>query len=139
MVISDFIKTYENDGYPSYSIEPRKQQETLFRLQFPKDIHPQLFTFLVNYIAYPFDLDVESRSIVVAGKTTLTRGFEGLDESLIGQKAVLYLPQDDRDYTVVYLRTLSGITFANSFSDLVWRRVSDARLSGEVAKLMDGI
>ena len=98
-IFADFVKTYENDDYPAYSIEPHKQQEKLFRLQFPKDIHPLLFTFLINYIAYPFDLDITNRSILVAGTITLTRGFEGVDQSLIGQKALLYLPVNDQDHT----------------------------------------
>ena len=136
-VVGDFINTYENDGYPAYTIEPHKQGEKTFRLTFPKDIHPLLFTFLVNYAAYPFDLDLSHRSIVVAGKTTLTSLFEGVDPSLIGQKAILYLPENDQDHDVVYLHT-AGNTFANSFSELAWRRVSDVRLSIEVTRLLGG-
>ena len=60
-IINDFIETYKSDGYPAYAIEPHKQEEHLFRLSFPKDIHPTLFTFLVNYVAYPFDLDFKNR------------------------------------------------------------------------------
>jgi hypothetical protein len=134
-IIADFIKNYENDGYPPYSIEPRKQNDKLFRLQFPNDIHPLLFTFLVNYIAYPFDLDPADRSILVAGTSTLTRGYEGLDESLVGRKALLYLPENDQDHTIVYMHFSDGTTYANSFHDLVWRRVADARLSSAVTKL----
>src|SRR2546423_9947111 len=52
-IIHDFIETYKNDGYPAYTIEPHKQSENLYRLTFPQDIHPLLFTFLVNYLAYP--------------------------------------------------------------------------------------
>jgi hypothetical protein len=136
-IFADFIKTYENEGYPPYSIEPHKQQERLYRLQFPKDIHPLLFTFLINYMAYPFDFDLTNRSILVAGKTTLTRGFEGLDQSLIGEKALLYLPENDQDHAVVYMHTSSGTTFANLFSELVWRRISDARFPPDVTRLID--
>lgn len=136
-VIDDFINTYKNDGYPAYTIEPHKQGERTFRLMFPKDIHPLLFTFLVNYAAYPFDLDLSHRSIVVAGEITLTSLFEGIYPSFIGQKAILYLPENDQDHDVVYMHT-AGNTFANSFSELVWRRVSDARLSIEVKQLLGG-
>ena len=134
-IIADFVKTYENDGYPPYSIETHKQNDKLFRLQFPNDIHPLLFTFLVNYITYPFDLNPTNRPIVVAGISTLTRGYEGLDESLIGRKALLYLPENDHDHTIVYMHFADGTTYANSFHDLVWRRVKDARLSADVTKL----
>ncbi len=138
-IIADFVKTYENDSYPAYSIEPHKQSDKLFRLQFPNDIHPLLFMFLVNYIAYPFDLNLKNRAIVVAGTSTLTRGYEGLDESLIGRKALLYLPENDQDHTIVYVHFSDGTTYANSFNDLVWRRVNDARLSPEVARLVGPI
>jgi hypothetical protein len=123
-IIADFISTYEHDGYPPYSIESQKRRELVFRLHFPKDIHPLLFAFLINYIGYPFELDLSNRSILVAGRTTLTQGFDGVDASLIGQKALLYLPENDQDYNIVYMRTESGSIFANSFSDLTWRRIA---------------
>lgn len=136
-VINDFIDTYKNDGYPAYTIEPHKQGEKTLHLTFSTDIHPLLFTFLVNYAAYPFDLDFSHRSIIVAGKTTLTSLFEGVDPSFIGQKAILYLPENDQDHNIVYMHT-AGNTFANSFSELAWRRVSDARMSIEVKQLLGG-
>ena len=138
-IISDFVKNYEDDGYPAYSIEPLKQNDKLFQLKFPKDIHPLLFTFLVNFVAYPFDLDLTNRHIVVAGTTTLTKGYDGLDESFIGRKALLYLPENDQDRTIVYMHFSDGTTYANSFHDLVWRRVTDARLSPEVSKLVGSL
>lgn len=136
-VINDFVATYKDDRYPSYSIEPHKQSDETFRLTFPNDIHPLLFTFLVNYIAYPFDVDLSRHSIVVIGKTTLNSLYEGIDVSLAGQQAILYLPEDDQDRDVVYMQTTAGVTFANSFSELTWKRVNDPRLSGEVKRLMD--
>lgn len=137
-LIGDFIDTYKNDGYPDYTIQPHKQAENTFRLTFPKDIHPLLFTFLVNYAAYPFDLDLTRRSIVVSGKTTLTSLFEGVDPSFVGQKAILYLPENDQGHAVVCMHIADGSTFANSFSELTWRRVTDARLSIEVKQLLNG-
>ena len=138
-IVADFVKTYENDGYPPYSIEPHKQHDKLFQLQFPNDIHPLHFTFLINYIVYPFDLAPTNRSILVAGTTTLTRGYDGVDESLIGRKALFYLPENDQDHTVVYMHLSDGTTFANYFSELVWRRVNDARPSPGVTRLVDPI
>ena len=135
-IIRDFIETYKNDGYPAYTIEPLKQSENLYRLTFPQDIHPQLLTFLVNYLAYPFDLDLRNRSIIVGGKATLSSGFEGIDSSLVGKKAILYIPESDQEHNVVYMRTESGINLANSFTELRWKRVNDARLSNEVKNLV---
>jgi hypothetical protein len=95
-IIHDFIETYKNDGYPAYTIEAHKQSENLYWLTFPQDIRPLLFTFLVNYIAYPFDLDLKNRSINVGGMTILNAGFEGIDSSLVGKKAILYIPETIR-------------------------------------------
>jgi len=138
-IISDFIETYKSDGYPSYSIEPHKEEENLFRLTFPKDVHPTLFTFLINYLAYPFDLDFKNRTLVVGGKATLSAAFDGVDSSVVGKKAILYIPQDDQDHDVVYMQTESGINLANSFTEIKWRRVNDARLSSSVRNLIGGV
>jgi len=137
-ILADFIETYKNDNYPSYTIGNHKQSDNVFRLTFPQDIHPLLFTFLVNYLAYPFDFDLKNRSITVGGKTTLDSAFEGIEPSLAGNKAILYIPENDEDHDVVYMQTESGINLANSFSELKWRRVKDARLPSEVKNLING-
>src|SRR5688500_14801262 len=134
--IRDFTETYKNDGYDPYTIEIDKRDDDLFQLTFPKDIHPGHFTFLVNYIAYPFDLDLDDGTVFVGGKTTLSAEFDGVDSSLIGQKAILYIPPDDQDQDVVYMQTEFGINLAISFSELKWKRVTDARLSSEVRTLL---
>lgn len=136
-IVRDFIQTYENDGYPAYTIEPQKPSENLYRLTFPQDIHPRLFIFLVNYVAYPFDLDLKNRSIVVGGKTTLSAGFE-IDPALVGKKAIFYIPEKDEERSVVYMQTESGVTLAKSFSEMEWKRVDDPRLPNEVTNLVRG-
>ena len=137
-IIRDFIQTYERNGYPAYTIEHHKESGNLYRLTFPQDIHPRLFTFLVNYLAYPFDLDLKNRSIIVGGRTTLSPGFDQIDSQFVGKNAILYIPENDRERSVVYLRTESGVTLANSFTELKWKRVNDARLSYEVKNLIGG-
>ena len=135
-IIHDFVATYKDDGYPAYTIEPHKQAEKRFRLTFPQDIHPLLFTFLVNFVAYPFDLDLKNRTILVGGKTTLDAGFNGVDSTLFGKKAILYVPENDRDYDVVYMQTESATNFANSFKSSEWKPVNDPRLPNGVKNLI---
>jgi hypothetical protein len=48
----------------------------------------------------------------------------------------MYVPENDEDYDDVYLQTQSGAGFSNSFSEMEWKRVGDARLPSEVARLM---
>jgi hypothetical protein len=109
-------------------------------LTFPEDIHPFVFTSLVNYLLYPIEFAVVDRSIAVAGKATLDSAFEGIPESLCGEKAVLYIPEDDQDYDVVYLQTSSGANLAYSFSeDEGWKPAKAARLSLDVESLAETI
>jgi hypothetical protein len=127
-IIDDFIEVYKEDSFPAYTIDYEKRAEYIYRLYFPKDIHPLLFTFLINCLAYPFDFDLTSRSIVVGGKTTLSSAFKGIEPSLFGQKASLDLPENDQDHDIVCLQTETRLNQANSFTELVWRRVKEARL-----------
>ena len=136
-IIQDFIEQNKDVPYPAYTIEPRELEEDLHRLTFPQDIHPQIFSYLINLLTYPFDLDLRNRSIIVVGKTTLNSEFEGVDSSLLGQKAILYVPENDEDYDVVYMRTESGINLADSFGETQWRRVNEARLPSQVKSLSE--
>jgi len=133
-ILDDFVAE-DSSGVASYKIEVEKREEDLHRLTFPQDIHAALFGFLVNYLAYPTNFALAGRSIMVAGKTMLRSDFQGIPESLVGNKAIIYLPENDQDYDVIYLQTETGDTFANSFSEGVWREVKEARLSSEVKML----
>jgi hypothetical protein len=95
-----------------------------------------VFGFLVNYLAYPTNFALAGRSIIVAGKTMLSSDFQGIPQSLVGSKAIIYVPEDDQDYDVIYLQTETGTTLANSFSDGVWRNVNNARMSSDVKTLV---
>jgi hypothetical protein len=133
-ILDDFVET-DLSAFAAFRIEIQKRLENSFALTFPEDIHPDEFVCLINYLAYPFDFDLAGRSIVVAGKTTLNSDFDGLPKSFEGKKALLYLPQNDDDYQVVYLQIEPGVTLAKSFNEGAWRKVKDARLSSAVMSL----
>lgn len=113
-------------GWPPYRIE-HKEYENGFRLTFPEDIHPSLFAILVNYALYPVEFGITSRKIIVKGRTTLSEAFDGIPEELLGQRAVLYIPEDDEEYDVVYLQTETGRNFANTLGENNWRPIANAR------------
>lgn len=116
-------------------IEIQRQYENQFVLTFPADISPTDFAALVNYLNYPLDFDLGDRSLVVAGKTTLNSNFQGIPEILEGKKAILYVPENDDDYTVVFMQTETGETFAESMNEMVWHSVDPHRLPGAVRAL----
>ena len=132
--LDDFIEE-DTSGSPP-KIDMHKRFESLYRLTFPEDIPASDFVALVNYFNYPIDLSLAGRTITVAGKATLNSAFEGISESLMGKKAIFYVPENDEDYDVVYMRTEAGDVFAKSFNqEGGWRRVDDSRLPGEVKAL----
>jgi len=133
-ILDDFIEA-DTSGVASYKIEVEKRDEDLYSLTFPQDIHAAVFGFLVNCLAYPTNFALAGRSIMVAGKTMLSSDFQGIPESLAEKKAIIYVPENDQDYDVIYLLVETGATFANAFSEGVWREVKDARLSSEVKML----
>jgi len=133
-ILDDFVEE-DLSAFAAFRIEIEKRSERSFKLVFPEDVHPDEFLSLINYLAHPIDFDLSARSIIVAGKTTLNSDFDGLPQSLAGKKALLYLPENDEDYDVVFLQSESGATFARSFDGGGWRKVNDARLSSEVMSL----
>jgi hypothetical protein len=130
----DFIEE-DLSGAPPYKIGIEKRYGNSFRLTFPQDIHPTVFTSLINYLTYPIDLGLQERSVTVVGKTTLNSAF-GVSGSLVGEKAIIYVPENDEDYTAVYMQTEAGASFANSLDEMIWRPVDNARLSSEVTMLI---
>lgn len=134
-ILDDFIEE-DSSSAPEYKIDVHKRDENLYDLTFPQDIHPALLGFLVNYLSYPTNLGLGQRSIAVAGKITLDSNFQGIPESLIGRKAIIYVPENDQDYDVIYLQAETGAALANSFTEGIWRKVANARLSNEVKMLV---
>jgi hypothetical protein len=130
-ILSDFVEQ-DLSAFVAFRIEIQQRFENSFALTFPEDIHPDEFVSLINYLGYPIGFDLAGRSIIVAGQTTLNSDFDGLPKSVEGEKALLYLPEGDDEYQLIYLQTESGVTLAKSLNEGVWRRVKDARLSSAV-------
>jgi hypothetical protein len=133
-ILDDFVEE-DLSAFAAFRIEIQKRLENSFRLTFPEDIHPAEFESLINYLAYPVNFGPAGRSIIVAGRTTLNSDFDGLPKSLEGKKALLYLPENDKEHDVVYLQTESGVSLAKSFNEGTWRQVKDARLPSAVKSL----
>lgn len=133
-IIADFIAG--NPAALQTRIEVEEIGPALFKLTFPSDIGFGEFGILVNYLNYPLNLALANRSILAVARATLSSDFHNIPESLAGIRAIIYVPENDRDYDVVYLQTETGVTLMNSFSEGVWRTVNEARLSDEVRLLL---
>ncbi|MGH9930709.1 MAG: hypothetical protein ACREA9_15985 [Pyrinomonadaceae bacterium] len=65
----------------------------------------------------------------------MNNAFSGIPARLFGEKALLYVPDNDEDYDVVYLQSETAVSFKNSPGENRWRQVDVARLPLEVKKL----
>ena len=101
---------------------------------FPEDLKPDLFCFLVNYVQYPEGFDLKHRSITSAGTATLSLDFGLPSTTLVGKKAVFYIPTNDREYDLVYLE-VDGQAYEHSFAGRCWRPMRDARMPEAVGEL----
>jgi hypothetical protein len=120
-------------------IEIQRAFDDYFRLTFPEDLSPFGFAALINYLNYPFDFDLATHLIVVAGKASLSPDFQGIPAPLVGKKAIVYVPEDDQDYTAVYLHVEAGENFFISLADpsSIWQPIADAKLSSQVRMLVN--
>jgi len=133
-ILEGFMAQRDSEG-PDYEIELHQQTDWEYRLAFPDDIHPSEFAALVNYLHYPREFGLPDNAITAAGRMTLSAAFDGIPNQLIGQKAILYIPEKDEDHDVVYVQTESGLSYSYFFQDCSWRQVNVARLSAEVNRL----
>jgi hypothetical protein len=136
-ILDDFVEE-DLTAFAAFRIEIETRLDNCLVLTFPEDIHPAEFVSLINHLAYPIDLNPAGRAVVVAGQTTLNSDFDGLPQALSGKKALFYLPDDDKDHDVVFLKTESGVTLARFFSDGIWRSVTDSGPSSAIQLLASG-
>jgi len=134
-ILSEFQSMYAERLHPSFSIHTDQSGPYQFHLHFPGDMEPMIFHFLINYIRYPKDLEPSGRSILVADITTLDRQFNLPSPSLIGQKATIYVPADDQDFDLVFVKTDGGETFKDSFASSTWKLVPSHRMPSGLENL----
>jgi hypothetical protein len=136
-ILADFKKTYKDDPWiwVNFAPEVSPNLNGIIHVRFPQDIPGPLFTFLINYIQYPKDFDLKSRSILAVGRTVLSTDFQVPDQSLIGQEAILYVPSEDQDYNVIYVQ-VENQTFEDSFAADSWKKITDPRLPSGIASLL---
>lgn len=133
-IIDDFVAEGRGDFH--LSVELHHRDSNSFRLTFPEDISPWDFAAFLNYLAYPINYDFADREIIVAGQSTLDSDFGGVTKTPEGTKAIFYLPVDNEDYDVVFLKTDTGEVFVYELGrKMIWQRTNDPRFSEKVEKL----
>jgi hypothetical protein len=125
-ILSDFRGLYDLPTRSDWTVADDLHGD--LSIAFPGDIEPKLLLFLVNYIAYPKNFDLTHRAIGILCRVTLTSAFGVPDASLVGKKAMIYVPANDTEYDLVYAKVESGEAYRIPFTTLIWEPVSDARM-----------
>ncbi len=125
-ILSDFGGLYGLPKPSDWTVTDGSHSDLI--LAFPNDIQPKLLLFLVNYLEYPKNFDLTHRSIGVLCRATLTSAFGVPETSLVGKKAIIYVPANDTEHDLVYARVESGEAYQIPFTTLIWEGVSDARV-----------
>jgi hypothetical protein len=136
--LMSIIEGFMNAGvssYPHYEIAVHWPTNSSARLTFQPDIHPAELAALVNYLHYPIEFNVGGRDLNALGRMTLTGAFDGVPPELIGQRALLYVPENDKEHDLVSILVDSGSCYSYSFADGYWYETKDARMSPDALRL----
>jgi len=134
-VIADFSHMYSDRLPADFSTAVESGDHGALQVSFPHDIEPRLFCWLINYVQYPKDFDLRSRSIVAAGVATIQADFlPASGQSQVGKRILLYVPAHDTEHDLVFGR-VDAQSYEYPFSSEQWRRVDDSRLPDAITKM----
>jgi len=134
-ILDDFKAMYPDRLAADFTMAAHPMPDGVIRITFPTDIPAPLFAWIVNYIRYPKNFDLRARSIVVLGKTTLSAAFEPAEKKMIGQRAMFYVPTEDREYDLVFVR-VGAVTYELSFARGAWKIMTSERMPPGLDALM---
>ncbi len=133
-IIGDFQQMYSDQLPKNFSTEIHAHSGWVLRVTFPAGIEPRLFCYLINYAQYPNGFDLKSRTILNAGRAKVSSDFLPSDQSVIGERIVLYVPTNDKDFDIVFAQ-VKGQSYKYPFSSDRWQRAEDARIPEGLSKL----
>ncbi len=127
-VLTDFESLYELN--PS-SIALRRDDGEWLEVSWPNAISSDHALFLVNYIHYPMDFELNGRSICAVGVWDLTEG-AGPEDIPIGTPVKYYVPTDNTAYDEVFAMLEDRRSFQIPFTNFKWRPIDNPRASARV-------
>ncbi|HXB58465.1 MAG TPA: hypothetical protein VNU95_02820 [Candidatus Acidoferrales bacterium] len=133
-IISDFHQLSIKELPANFSAQIQARGGGVLSANFSANIDGMIFCFLVNYVQYPKDFDLESRAILAAGKATIRADFLPSEQSLIGKRMLFYIPADDQQYDIVFAQ-VDGQSYEFPFSGTRWRLAKEPRLPAGINDL----
>jgi hypothetical protein len=121
-IIGDFQQMY-HDNLPQTSFtRVYADNDGILRVTFPTAIDSEYYYSLINYIRYPIKSGAKSRTVIVAGRATITSDFLPAHKSLIGERITFYIPTDDIDHNAVFA-SVAGQSYLYQIKGKRWFRV----------------
>lgn len=124
-ILDDFANLYK---IPAVSLALRKAEAGLLDVLFPVGIASDHFLFLVNYLNYPADINLDGRSLGIAGWVSDARllGLDIAGSSITG--ATVYVPDQDAEFDQVAARLGNGQCYLLGFAGMAWQATAEPRM-----------
>jgi hypothetical protein len=136
-ILHEFGTLFREQLHEGYRVQVARETDGTFRLDFPDDIEPELYYFLLNALNHPPNHALEGRVATVLGRVALSPAFNPPDARLHGQRAWVYLPERDRGYELVMVGLLAGSVYEHDFIRHRWKLMMEARVPAPLRELME--
>jgi len=133
-ILGDFQRLSGDRLPASFSTKIHAADGAFSRVTFPADIPAVDFCFLVNYVQYPKGFDLNSRTLVVAGRATIASEFLPSDQSFVGKRILVYVPSEDKRYDEVFAQA-EGQSYEFPFTRTGFIRAQEPRIPVGVSEL----
>lgn len=128
------LRTIFADFAAMYDIEEPRVVEgpgRIFSIDWPDGLDEAHVLFAVNYLHYPRDFDLDSRSILGAARVR-PGNLTGIADD---QSALVFVPENDTHFDRVHAVDDAGQAYLGDFGSTSFVPIDDARLPREVPKL----
>ena len=126
-ILGVFQQMYRDRLPENFIAEVHNGDAGSFRVTFPADIEPRFFCWIINYIQYPKDFDLKSRTILVAGSAAMSSDLLPSEQSLLGKSILFYVPANDENNDGV-LAPVDSPGSKNPHESERWRLVQEPRI-----------
>lgn len=134
-ILEAFIELYAIDAS---IVRDEPAQHGWTRISFTEPVDSSHLLFLVNYLHYPMDMEVDRASPVAVGRFMTVEGC-GPAGAPTGLQAKAYVPLNDEEHDLVFVTLADGTTYRVSFTDMTWVVQRDDRMSAEVRAVPFGV
>lgn len=131
-ILNDFAKLYK---IPTGNLALRKVEAGRLDVSFPAGIASDHFLFLINYLNYPADIDLDGRSLGIAGWVSGAQ-LLGLDVAGMSNiEAAVYVPDQDTEFDQVAAHLGNGQSYLLGFAAMAWQVIAEPRMPRTVESI----